>query len=132
MTPKETKLKLEMRKLKILEKDLEEKFILGSGKGGQKVNKTASCVYLKHHPTNIEIKCQKTRSRELNRYYARKALVERIKELTQQELSEKQKLIFKIRKQKKKRSKKAKEKIKTEKQARAKTKKQRQKPDILD
>lgn len=132
MTPKKKKLRLEMRKLKILEKDLEEKFILGSGKGGQKVNKTASCVYLKHYPTNIKIKCQQTRSRELNRYYARKELVERIKEITQQELSKKQKLIFKIRKQKQKRSKRAKEKMKIEKQTRSSIKKQRRKPDTLD
>jgi len=61
-----------MEQLGITEDDLEEKFILGSGKGGQKLQKTYSCVYLKHKPTKLKTKCQKTRARELNRYYARK------------------------------------------------------------
>jgi protein subunit release factor B len=52
-----------MNKLEIREEDLLEKFILGSGSGGQKVNKTSSCVYLKHLPSGIEVKCQKDRSR---------------------------------------------------------------------
>ena len=65
---KEEKLLLKMQELNIHEADLIEKFILGSGKGGQKMNKTSSCVYLKHIPTGIEIKCQKGRSRESIRY----------------------------------------------------------------
>ena len=67
-----------MERLNIREEDLIEKFILGSGKGGQKINKTSSCVYLKHIPTGIEIKCQRDRSRTLNRYLARKDLCDRI------------------------------------------------------
>src|SRR6267154_1590142 len=67
-------------KLNITEDDPVEKFVLGSGSGGQKINKTSSCVYLKHIPTGIEIKCQRERSRELNRYYARKELCDRIEE----------------------------------------------------
>jgi len=66
-----------MKQLGIDEDDLIEKFILGSGKGGQKVNKTSSCVYLKHLPTGIEVKCQQGRSRELNRYVARYELCEK-------------------------------------------------------
>ncbi len=50
-----------MERLGIRSDDLVEKFILGSGKGGQKVNKTSSCVYLKHVPTGIEIKCRQKR-----------------------------------------------------------------------
>ena len=104
-------LKKRMQKLNILEKDLVEKFILGSGKGGQKIQKTHSCVYLKHIPTGIEIKCQKERSRELNRFIARRELCRKIEELIYKEKSEKQKKIYKMKKQKKRRSKKAKQKM---------------------
>ncbi|SCA63377.1 Uncharacterized protein SCG7086_AQ_00030 [Chlamydiales bacterium SCGC AG-110-P3] len=69
-----------MNQLGIVEDDLVEKFILGSGRGGQKVQKTSSCVYLKHVPSGIEIKCQHTRSREQNRFLARWELCERIKQ----------------------------------------------------
>ena len=65
-----------MEKLHINEDDFIEKFILGSGKGGQKLHKTASTVYLKHIPSGIEIKCQESRSREDNRYFARVRLCE--------------------------------------------------------
>jgi protein subunit release factor B len=56
-----------MTKLGILDDDLIEKFILGSGSGGQKINKTNSCVYLKHSPSEIEVKCQRSRSQDMNR-----------------------------------------------------------------
>ena len=59
---KKSDLEERMEKLKIFEDDLIEKFILGSGSGGQKVNKTSSCVYLKHLPTGIEVKCQQART----------------------------------------------------------------------
>ena len=100
-----------MESLGIREGDLVEKFILGSGKGGQKINKTSSCVYLKHIPTGIEIKCQRERSRELNRLYARRDLCEKIEERISTEKSERQKAVEKIRRQKRKRSKRAQEKI---------------------
>jgi len=64
----------------IREEDIVEKFIRASGPGGQFVNKTSSCVYLKHIPTGIEVKCQKERSQALNRYAARKILAEKVKE----------------------------------------------------
>ncbi len=67
-----------MRRNEIHESDLEERFVLGSGSGGQKINKTASCVYLKHLPTGIEISCQNSRSREKNREMARNRLCEQI------------------------------------------------------
>jgi len=126
---KETKdaLKRKMQKLNIKEEDLIEKFILGSGRGGQKIQKTHSCVYLKHIPTGIEVKCQKERSRDLNRYYARKELCKKIDEKLFKEESETQKKIFKIRKQKKRRSKKAKLKMLEEKKKLS-VKKQLRKP----
>jgi peptide chain release factor len=88
-----TELEKRMEKLGIQESDLIEKFILGSGSGGQKINKTSSCVYLKHVPSGIEVKCQKDRSREMNRYYARKELCEKIEEIVLHTQSEKQKKI---------------------------------------
>lgn len=104
-------LKMRMERLGIRESDLEEKFILGSGSGGQKINKTSSCVYLKYGPLGIEIKCQKSRSRDLNRLYARRDLCERIEEKTLQEKSAKRQKIEKLRRQKRKRSKRAQEKV---------------------
>lgn len=105
------RLSKKMEDLGIREDDILEKFILGSGSGGQKINKTSSCVYIKHLPTGIEIKCQQDRSRDLNRYHARQELCERIEEITLKEKSKKQHLIEKIRRQKRKRSKRAQEKV---------------------
>lgn len=100
-----------MAKLCIYEDDLREKFILGSGKGGQKVNKTSSCVSLKHIPSGFEVKCQRTRSRELNRYYARCEICDKYEEKILGEKTEKRKLQEKIRRQKRRRSRRAKEKM---------------------
>ena len=88
-----------MEKLGILDEDLVEKFIRGSGSGGQKVNKTASCVYLKHEPSGIEIKCQQDRSRVMNRYIARKELCEQLEEKAEGVKSKRQQLQEKIRRE---------------------------------
>ncbi len=93
-----------MAKLQIREEDLLEKFILGSGSGGQKINKTSSCVYLKHLPSGIEIKCQKDRSRELNRFLARRELCKRLEEKENPSLSQDALIREKIRKQKNRRN----------------------------
>lgn len=63
-----------MRALGIRDADLEEKFVRGSGKGGQKVNKTNNCVCLTHLPSGIVVKCHREREREINRFLARRAL----------------------------------------------------------
>ncbi len=75
-------LKDKMEALGIHEKDIEEKFVRSSGKGGQHVNKTATCVCLKHIPTGIEVKCMKDRSQSVNRFLARRELLERIERLS--------------------------------------------------
>ncbi|MBN2703337.1 MAG: peptide chain release factor-like protein [Pontiellaceae bacterium] len=105
---KQERLLERMQSLDISEKDLEENFIRGSGKGGQKINKTSSCVQLFHRPTGIEIRCQQTRSQADNRYWARRELCERIEEKVMGEKSEKQQAIEKIRRQKRRRSRRAK------------------------
>ncbi len=92
-----------MERLCIQDADLIEKFVLGSGPGGQKVNKTASCVYLKHLPTGIEVKCGKERSRELNRFFARRQLCELLEKEQFGTKSPKEKKLEKLRKQKKRR-----------------------------
>ncbi len=101
---KEAQLRARMDELSLFEKDIAETFVCGSGKGGQKVNKTASCVMLKHLSTNVVVKCQKTRSRSDNRFFARRALVEKIEEQLLGEQSAQQKKYDKIRKQKKRRT----------------------------
>ena len=73
---KQEELEARMAVLGLREQDLEETFIRSSGPGGQRVNKTSSCVYLRHLPTGLEVKMQKERSQRLNRYYARKRLCE--------------------------------------------------------
>ncbi len=73
-TEKLTALEARMTALGIVEADLVEKFVRGSGAGGQKINKTSNCVFLKHVPTGVAIKCQMDRSREMNRFLARREL----------------------------------------------------------
>ena len=104
-----------MERMDVRDADLTEKFILGSGKGGQKVNKTASCVYLKHEPSSIEIKCQCSRSRELNRYYARKELCDRLEERKLGAASRRRQAAEKIRRQKRRRSRRQKNRMLDEK-----------------
>jgi len=98
-----------MKALGIYEKDIEEKFIRSSGSGGQKVNKTSTCVYLKHIPTGIEIKWMRERNQSLNRFLARRELVMRIEKLSGQ-LTPEEIRIGKAKRQKLKRKKRAKQK----------------------
>ena len=99
-----------MDKLQIFEEDIEEKFVRSSGKGGQNVNKVASCVMLHHLPSGIQVKCQKERSQAMNRFHARRLLCEKIEEKLLGKKSAKQQSREKLRRQKRKRSKRAKEK----------------------
>jgi protein subunit release factor B len=106
-------LKERMEALGIHEKDIEEKFIRSSGSGGQKVNKASTCVYLKHIPTGVEVKCMKERSQSLNRFLGRRELVKRIERLSGQWNPEEIR-IEKLKRQKLKRKKRAKQKYRGE------------------
>ncbi len=123
-------LRKRMSKIGIKESDITEKFIRSSGPGGQKINKTSTCVYLKHEPTGIEVKCQTQRSQPLNRFLARRILTEKLEENIFKKKSEKQKKIEKIRRQKRKRSKRAKEKILKQKKIQSQKKSLRRPPEI--
>ncbi|MEM1083864.1 MAG: peptide chain release factor-like protein [Verrucomicrobiota bacterium] len=106
---KQAALEERMARLGIQEADLVEKFILGSGSGGQKINKTHSCVYLKHEPSGIEIKNQSSRSREMNRFHARRELCDTFDEIRLGKASKRQQEQEKIRRQKRRRSRRSKQ-----------------------
>ncbi len=130
---KEQALEERMEKLGIREEDIVEKFIRSGGHGGQNVNKVATCVYLKHLPTGIEVKCQQERSQALNRYLARRILADKVETLILGKKSEEEQRIAKLRRQKRKRSKRAKEKLLADKRHQAEKKKGRSfKPDISE
>jgi protein subunit release factor B len=92
---KEKALKKRLASLGINEEDIEESFIRSGGPGGQKVNKTATCVYLKHVPSGIEVKCSRTRTQGLNRYHARTILADKIDAAIKGRESEERKRIAK-------------------------------------
>ena len=114
---KEQALKAVMEGLNIKEADIQESFVRSGGHGGQNVNKTSTCVYLKHIPTGIEVKCQKERSQAMNRYHARVLLVKKIEQQIKGRQSDEIQRIEKLRRQKRKRSKRAKEKMLADKAA---------------
>jgi protein subunit release factor B len=97
---KRQELEERMQRCNILEKDIEEKFVRSSGAGGQKVNKSSSCVQLTHIPSGLTVKIQKSRSQGLNRYYARKRLCELVENKMLGNQSPEAKKIQNIRKQK--------------------------------
>lgn len=108
---KEHLLRQKMSVLGVKEADIIEEFVRSGGPGGQNVNKTSTCVYLKHIPTGLDVKCQKSRSQSLNRFLARQILVNKIENMVLGRESEDRKRIEKIRRQKRKRSKRSKEKM---------------------
>lgn len=114
-----------MLKLGLKESDFEESFIRSGGSGGQNVNKVSTCVVLRHRPTGLEVRCQQERSQGLNRYLAKRLLVEKIEGQALGEASERRQLFEKIRRQKRKRSKRAKEKMLESKRHHSEKKRQR-------
>jgi protein subunit release factor B len=104
---KVVELEQRMKNCKLSEKDLEEKFVRSRGAGGQKVNKTSTCVHLRHVLSGLTVKMQKSRSQGLNRYYARKRLCEMLENKLLGKESPEAKRLSKIRKQKDRRRRKS-------------------------
>ena len=119
---KERQLVERMATLDVREEDIEEQFVRSSGAGGQNVNKVSSCVLLHHRPSGIRVRCQKERSQGLNRFLARRILLEKIESLRRGTAIEAQRRIAKIRRQKRRRSRRAKLRIIEEKRHRGETK----------
>jgi protein subunit release factor B len=100
-----------MEHLGVREEEFRETFVRSSGPGGQKVNKTSSCVFLVHLPTGLSVKCQQERSQTLNRFLARRLLLDRIERLRTGIVKAERMRVEKIRRQKRRRSRRAQEKI---------------------
>ncbi len=129
---KEKALREKMEQLDIKESDITERFIRSAGHGGQNVNKVSTCVYLKHIPTGIEVKCQAERYQAMNRFLARRLLVQKIENMVLGKESEEQQRIQKVRRQKRRRSRRAKEKVLELKHLQTQKKRERAKPDLSE
>lgn len=105
---KEKQLLERMQALGVRENDIDEHFIRSSGAGGQNVNKVSSCVVLHHRPTGLRVRCQKERSQALNRYLARRLLLDKVESMRRGAAAEQEQKIARIRRQKRKRSRRAK------------------------
>ena len=131
VTPeKERALRERMERLGVRAEDLDEHFVRAGGKGGQNVNKVATCVVLRHRPTGIAVKCQETRSQALNRFLARRLLLEKLEARAQGAADVAAREAARIRRQKRRRSRRAKEKMLASKRRRAETKVARRAPEV--
>ena len=119
-----------MRALGVREEDLEEHFVRSGGKGGQNVNKVSTCVVLRHRPTGLIVKCQRERSQALNRFLARRDLLDKLEArargVAEAALAER----ARIRRQKRRRSRRAKEKLLAGKRAVSEKKALRREPEV--
>ena len=112
VSPEKQKFLLErMESLGVREQDIDEQFVRSSGAGGQKVNKTSTCVVLHHRPSGIRVKCQRERSQALNRFLARRILLDKLEAQLRGARTAAEQEIAKIRRQKRKRSRRAKLKM---------------------
>ena len=108
---KENQLAQRMAALGVREAEIEESFVRSGGHGGQNVNKVSTCVMLIHRPTGVQVKCQETRQQGLNRFIARRLLLDKIEERKNGFVAAQRAEIGKIRRQKRKRSRRAKNKM---------------------
>jgi peptide chain release factor len=99
-----TQIQARLDALGVLAADVEERFVRGSGPGGQKINKTSSTVCLKHGPTGVEVRCQKERSQAANRETAWVELCEKLEAKVRGAELARQQAAAKVRRTNRKRS----------------------------
>lgn len=121
-----------MEILGIREADLVENFIRGSGAGGQKINKTSVVVQIRHIPTGVQVRCQGSRSQAMNRFLARRLLVQKIEEKILGAQSARRQMIEKIRRQKRRRSRRARENMLEGKKRQSEKKNLRRRPEMVE
>lgn len=124
------KIKALMAEASVFEDDLEETFILGGGPGGQKTNKTSNVVRLSHGPSALQVRYGENRSREINRWLARRMLAEMILEREQGRKSAERQAREKIRRQKRRRSRRQKQKMLDDKHAHSEKKAARRRVEV--
>jgi protein subunit release factor B len=115
-----------MAELGVREQDLVESFVRSGGPGGQNVNKVSSCVLLMHRPSGLQVKCQRHRQQALNRFEARRLLLDRIEAQRTGQVAAQRARIEKIRRQKRRRSRRARQRMLADKAHRAGVKQLRQ------
>jgi protein subunit release factor B len=108
---KEDQLTQRMAALGVRESDIEETFVRSGGHGGQNVNKTSTCVMLLHRPSGLQVKCQSTRQQGLNRFLARKLLLDKIEARQKSRADVERARLEKLRRQKRGRSRAAKQRM---------------------
>ena len=127
---KETQLAQRMAALGVRDADLDESFVRSGGHGGQNVNKTSTCVLLRHRPTGLQVKCQETRQQGLNRFLARRLLLDKIEARQKGYVDAERSLAEKIRRQKRRRSRRSKQRMLADKHQHSAKKEHRRPPGL--
>lgn len=129
---KESQLARRMAALGVSEADIEETFVRSGGHGGQNVNKTATCVMLLHQPTQLRVKCQITRQQGMNRFLARRMLLDKIEALQIGRVAAQRDEAERIRRQKRRRNRRARQRMLADKAHQSAKKESRRSPDNRD